>query len=103
MEVRERAVVLAGAYTVPGALEPLRGLLSDSVTRIALRAAGAMGKLGDNSGLRLVARILQSDCPETRLAAHTLGEITGHRFAANREGVESARRYLDAKKLVLAM
>ncbi len=102
LEVRERAVVLAGAYTLPDALEPLRGLLSDSVTRIALRAAGAMGRLGDTSGLRLVARILHSDCPETRLAAHTLGEITGHRFAANREGVESARRYLDAKKSVLA-
>ena len=100
-DVRERAAVISGTFRVPEAISPLHGLLGDSVTRIALRAAGALGKLGDNSGLSLVARILQSDCPETRLAAHTFGEITGHRFAANREGVEAARRYLAARKSIL--
>ncbi|MBU0719392.1 MAG: HEAT repeat domain-containing protein, partial [Planctomycetes bacterium] len=81
--------------------DTLRELLHDPVERVALRAAGALGKLGDCSGLPLIETMLQDDGPAARLAAAALGDVTGHRFSANREGVESARRYLDAKKFVL--
>jgi hypothetical protein len=47
--------------------------------------------------------MLETDGPGARLAAVALGEITGHRFGANREGIKAARRYLDAKKAVLSI
>ncbi|MFQ5592309.1 MAG: HD domain-containing phosphohydrolase, partial [Phycisphaerae bacterium] len=100
-DVRERAAIIAGTLQIQEAVGPLRKLLDDPVVRVALRAAGALGRLDDRSGLQLVARVLSGDCPETRLAAHTLGEITRHRFAANQQGIESARRYLNAKKAAL--
>ena len=58
------------------------------------------GLLGDNAGLPLVARLLDSDESVSRLAARTLGAITGHRFPANGDGVRAARRYLNAKNLI---
>ena len=99
-EVRERAVMAVGTARVTGALEALRHLLRDPVERVALRAAGALGRLGDTTGLNLVEMMLETDGPGARLAAVALGEITGHRFGANREGVKAARRYMGAKKLV---
>ena len=102
-EVRERAVIVAGNVRVTEATDTLRDLLRDPVERVALRAAGALGRLGDSTGLRLVEMMLETDGPGARLAAVALGEITGHRFGGNREGIKSARRYLDAKKAVLGV
>ena len=100
-EVRERAVIAVGTTRVTEATTTLRKLLRDPVESVALRAAGALGKLGDTRGLGLVERMLEADGPRARLAAQVVGEITGHRFSANREGVQAARRYLMAKKAVL--
>ncbi len=100
-EVRERAVIAVGTARVPEATATLRQLLGDPVESVALRAAGALGKLGDTSGLGLVETMLEADGPRARLATQVVGEITGHRFSANREGIQAARRYLAAKKAVL--
>jgi HD-GYP domain-containing protein (c-di-GMP phosphodiesterase class II) len=100
-EVRERAVQAVGAERVSEAAPTLRRLLDDPVERVALRAAGALGRVGDAGGLDLVEQKLETDGPEARLAAQALGDITKQRFQANREGVEAARRYLKAKKVLL--
>lgn len=99
-EVRERAVMVVGPLKLAEGVEALHALLCDPVDRIALLAAGALGKLGNQNGLRLVTQVLESDGPDVRLAARAYGDITGHRFGTNREGVKAARRYLAAKKLV---
>jgi hypothetical protein len=100
-EVRERAVQAVGAERVSEAAPTLRRLLGDPVERVALRAAGALGRLGDAGGLGLVEQKLETDGPEARLAAQALSDIARQRFGANREGIEAARRYLKAKKVVL--
>ncbi|MCH7926084.1 MAG: hypothetical protein IIC51_11170, partial [Planctomycetes bacterium] len=53
-----------------------------------------------DSGLRLATAKLEQGGSVARMAANALGDITGHRFSANREGIKAALRYLDAKKLV---
>jgi len=64
---------------------------------VALRAAGALGRLGERTGLPLVMEALQQKGAQARLAAQVFGEIVGHRFPANERGVKAARRYLSAK------
>lgn len=100
-EVRERAVQAVGAERVSEAAATLRRLLEDPVERVALRAAGALGRLGHTAGLELIEQKLETEGPQARLAAQALGDITKQRFRPNREGVEAARRYLRAKKVVL--
>ncbi|UCE60012.1 MAG: HEAT repeat domain-containing protein [Phycisphaerales bacterium] len=102
-EIREKAAATLGAKRAPEAVGPLRKLLEDPVPSVALRAAGALGRLQDTSGLQLVASTLESDSPETRIAVQAFGEITGHRFSTNQEGVEAARRYLAATKSLLGI
>ena len=98
--VRERTVNAVSLEHVSEAADTLRELLNDEVEAVALVAAGALGKFGDDSGLNLVGHKLDEGGPGARLAARALGEITGHRFPSNREGVKAAVRYLDARKLV---
>ncbi len=97
-EVREHTVTIAGVFRMHETSYALRQLLSDPVKTVALRAAGALGRLEDKSGLPLVTATLQSDSPLSRLAAYVFGEIVGHRFTANADGVTAARRYLTAKR-----
>lgn len=99
-EVREQVVAAVGADRLDDAIPKLRHLLRDPCETVALRAAGALGCLGDTSGLRLVKTHLKYDGAYTRLAAQMFGEITGHRFAPTREGIKDARRYLKAKQAV---
>jgi len=100
-EVREKAMTAVGALQIGQGVGPLKEILRGPSDTAALHAAGALGRLGDESGLPLVARALEDDGPNGRLAARMLGDITGHRFAASREGVRSARRYLAARKQLL--
>ena len=100
-EIRGQALAAIGALELQHASGEVRLLLRDENATIALKAAGALGKLGDKSGLGLVMRQLERDSQHTRLAARAFGEITGHRFTANAEGIRAARRYLAAKKPVL--
>lgn len=98
--VREHTVAAVSTEHVREAADSLREMLNDEVEAVALAAAGALGKFGDDSGLNLVGHKLDEGGPGARLAARALGEITGHRFPSNREGVKAAVRYLDARKLV---
>jgi hypothetical protein len=95
--VRRKAIAAVGAKRIVEAVTPLQQILRNAPQTMALEAAGALGQLGDSSGLQLVSQTLEEDGANARLAARTLGDITGHRFAASREGVKAARRYLAAK------
>ncbi|MFQ5461747.1 MAG: HD domain-containing phosphohydrolase [Phycisphaerae bacterium] len=98
--IRERAIVAAGMLTIREAIGPLQEVLRDDDLKLALCAAEALGKMNDDSGLRLAADTLKRRIPEARIAARAVGEITGHRFGAHREGIQAALRYLEAKKLI---
>ena len=97
--VRCEAADALGHLRYAQAAGKLQGLLSDNDPDLALRAAGALGAMGDTRGLRLVARIVRGDDPLNRRAARTLGIIVGSKFRPNREGVEAARRYLKSRKI----
>lgn len=101
-EIRLRAAKAAGAHHIRDAIGALKEMLRDPEPRVALAAAGALGRLADESGLGLATRWLMEDSPDARFAAVAIGEITGHTFSANREGIQSARRYVEAKKLATA-
>lgn len=91
--IRERAVIAAGDLKMYEADTTLRKLLRDHSKTVALRAAGALGKLGDQLGKDMILQQLLIDGPLTRLAAKIYGDIVGHRFSANPEGIKAARRY----------
>lgn len=100
--VRGRAAAAIGTARIREAGSQLRKLLEDPVESVVLRAAGALGRLGDKTGLPQVIDVLRSHGDNARLAAAVLGEIIGHRFAANTEGVRSAIRFLEAQGTRLA-
>lgn len=95
--VREHAAATVGMMEMLEAAYTLRQLLNDPVEAVAMRAAGALGRLGERTGLPLVMEALQQKGAQARLAAQVFGEIVGHRFPANERGVKAARRYLAAK------
>lgn len=91
--IRERAVIAVGFLEMHEADVKLRKLLNDHSKTVALRAAGVLGKLGDQHGTNIVLEHLQGDGTLTRLAARIYGDIVGHKFSANPEGIKAARRY----------
>lgn len=97
--VRCDAVDALGQLRCVQAVGKLQELLSDNDSELALRAAGALGAMGDTRGLKVVARIVRGDDPLNRRAARTLGLIVGSTFRPNREGVEAARKYLKSRKI----
>ena len=101
-DVRESAAGAARSLEMGEAAHLLRDLLRDPSPRVALRAAGALGRLGERDGLPVAVTYLASEEPLARLAAQTLGDIVGHRFPANAEGIKSARRYLAANRIAAA-
>ncbi len=101
-DIRNRAMAGVTQLRISESAETLRMMLSDQDISIALQAAGALGQLGHHAGMNLVAETLTKGGPEARLATRALSDITGHRFAANDEGVKSAKRYLAGKKLIPA-
>lgn len=92
--VREQAIDIVGARQIRKAFGQLESLLDHPSPNIALRAAAALGQMGDRQGLQLVARLLKGSGVEARLAAKALGRIVGHNFPANKEGIAAAQRYL---------
>lgn len=92
--VLERAISFVGALGMHEAVGRLRGLLDDECLTVVLRAAGALGQLGDSAGLRYTVRALYVEGPEALLAARMLGEIVKQRFGANEKGLEAARSYV---------
>ncbi len=99
-QMRDRAMEGVTTLRITEAADTLRKMLSEEDITTALQAAGALGKLGHHAGMSLVAETLLKGGPQARLATRALGEITGHRFAANDDGVKSAKRYLAGKKLL---
>ena len=98
VRIKIQAIGAAGALKMHEAQYSLRKVLQDQDKQLALRAAGALGKIEDDVGLSVVVKALANDDELGRLAAQSFGEIVGQRFAANMEGLRSARRYLDARK-----
>ncbi|MGB0715298.1 MAG: HD domain-containing phosphohydrolase [Phycisphaerae bacterium] len=98
--VRESAIMTCGAHGVRQSMDQLRTIMNGDDVKHALFAAESLSKLDDKSGLRMAASILRKNIRESRLAARVVGEITGHKFAANSEGIKAAIRYLKAKQLV---
>ena len=98
--VRESAIVTCGTYRVRQSIDELHTKLKGDDVQHALYAAESLALMDDKSGLRLAASLLKRNLPESRLAARVVGEITGHEFAANREGIKAALRYLKAKQLL---
>jgi len=99
-QIRDRAMEGVKSLRVTEAADTLRMMLSEEDLTVALLAAGALGAIGHHAGMNLVAETLARGGPKARLATHALCDITGHRFAANDEGVKSAMRYLAGKKLL---
>jgi len=101
-EVKTAAVETAGVLELHEASGKLRAVLESKDESLALRAASALGQLGDESVMPIIVRLVVSDGPNTRLAARVLGSILGKRFPANAEGVNAARRYIEATSLATA-
>jgi HEAT repeat protein len=97
--IQGEAAQALGLMRASQALKPLRALLRQPDEDIAVRAAEALGRLGDQSGLRLVIRLLLKESQLTRRAARALGAIVGKEFHPNAEGVEQARGYVQANGL----
>lgn len=95
--VRERAAATAGTLRMQESSYQLRKLLQDPVESVALRSAGALGRLGDQAGLPKVIAVLRARGDNARLAAAVFGEIVGHRFSSNAEGIRAATRYIEAQ------
>lgn len=95
--IRAEAAEALGCLGGSFATQPLKKLLKSSNPEVSLRAAGALGRIGDQSGLSIIANILQTDNAHTRLAAMCFGAAVGHNFRPNSQGIEEARRYLVAK------
>lgn len=96
--VLERVIGFIGVMGMHEAVGQLRNLLEDECLTVTLRAAGALGQLGDSSGVPYAVRALYSEGPEARLAAKTLGEIVKQKFGANEEGLEAARSYVSLRQ-----
>jgi len=92
--IQAEAAEALAQLRVTEAIQPLRALPQHRDDEVALRAAAALGRLGDKSGVRVVARVLHTDSHLSRRAAYTLGIIVGEKFRANAEGVAEAREYL---------
>jgi len=92
--VQAEAAEALAQLRVTDAIQPLRGLLQHRDDEVALRAAAALGRLGDTSGVRVIGRVLHTDSHLARRAAYTLGMVVGRKFRANAEGVTEAREYL---------
>ena len=97
--VQGEAADALGKLRATQAVDDLRRLLRHGNPEVSLRAAVALGRIGDGSGLRVVARVLQEEGPLGRRAARALGLIVGQPFRANAAGVTAARNYVKTHKI----
>lgn len=98
-EVQSQVAEVLGGSRVAEAVPHLRRLLRHGKDDVALRAAEALGRIGDNSGIHTVARILRTNDSLRRRAARTLGIIVGQRFPATDEGIAAALGYLKKHRI----
>ena len=97
--VQGEAAEALGQLRATQAIGDLRKLLRHHDREVALRAAEALGRMDDKSGLRVAARQVHGDDPLNRRAARVLGTIVGQPFRATNEGVAAARRYVKANRI----
>lgn len=93
-EIQAEATDAAGQMRLTEATEQLAELLKSKSELVALAAAEALGRLGDQRGLRLAAEYVVSDRPLNRRAARAVGVIVGQDFRPNSEGLAAARRHV---------
>ena len=98
-DIQGDAADALGALRAPEATSALKKLTKTGDAKAALRAATALGRLGDRSGLALVVGYLKEGGQHAKLAARALGAIVGQDFRPTRQGVAAARRYAKAEKL----
>lgn len=89
---------MLGHLSADRAISPLTELLEHRNVEVALRAAEALGRLGDQSGLQVAVRFLRSDHEHTPLAARALGTILNEHFRPGQRGVTEARLLLKRRK-----
>lgn len=99
-EVRVNAIGALDALGCEPAADALQALLTDPSVPIRLRAASALGRSGDLSGMPIVLRCLFGDSSHARRAAMAYGAIVGQKFRPNAAGIAEARRYYKARKNV---
>lgn len=97
--VQAEAAAALGALQATQAIDDLRRCLRHANLELRLRAAEALGRMGNKSGLGVVARILREDGPLSRRAARALGMIVGQPFRANAGGVAAARNYIKTHRI----
>ena len=97
--IQGEAAEALGQLRATQAIGDLRKLLRHNNKEVALRAAEALGRMDDKSGLRVAARQVHGDDPLDRRAARVLGTILGQSFRATNEGVAAARRFLKANRI----
>ena len=97
--VQGEAAEALGQLRATQAAGDLRKLLRHSDREVALRAAEALGRMDDKSGLRVAARQVHGDDPLNRRAARVLGTIVGQSFRPTNEGVAAARRFVKANRI----
>lgn len=96
-EIRQAAIDALGNLRAHSASDKLEKILkTDPDIKVKLYAARVLGRLGNREGLPLVMHLLeQSDEYYKRLAAGSLKDIIGRHFAPTKDGVKSAKRYLN--------
>ncbi len=99
-DVRLNAVSALEVLGPGPAASALRDRLTDDSVPIRLRAAGALGRIQDQSGLPIVLHFLLDDTSHTRQAAVAYGMIVEQKFRPNVDGIAEARRYYKARKNV---
>ncbi len=92
--IQGEAAEALGLLQAKEAIDPLRGLVGSDNDELAIRAAEALFALGDKVGRRVAVNLVQRDIDLNRRAARLLGQIDGHTFRPNDEGVAKARKYL---------
>jgi hypothetical protein len=92
--VQAAAALALGELRATDAIPHLVDMLLLRVDAVALAAAHALGRMGDQRGLRVAIRLLGRENLLSRRAAQTVGVIVGREFEPNREGVAAARNYL---------
>jgi len=96
-QVRITAIGALGVLRAHGARDKLLAVLkSDPEVPVRIIAARTLGRMGNRTGLLLILRLLDEDNEfYQRLAVMALRDIIGQTFSPTREGIRSAKRYLD--------
>ncbi len=97
-DVRKTAIWGLGKLRVHSAKDKIKHIFKrDEDISVRIIAARVLGRLGDKSVLTLIIRLLEEGDEYTkRLAVVALEDIIGQKFSPTRDGIKSAKRYLDA-------